>query len=115
MPEKGKVKWFSNVKGYGFIVKEGGGPDIFVHYKSIQGDHYKTLVQDEEVTFDIVEGEKGPHAANVVRTKKPAAEKETAGTPPEKKEIKPAKAEKPGKQEKAEKPAKPEKKEEKAP
>ena len=73
MPEKGKVKWFSNVKGYGFIQKEGSGPDIFVHYQSIEGEGYKKLVDDEEVTFEIVQGEKGPHAAHVVRSKKTGA------------------------------------------
>lgn len=72
MPEKGKVKWFSNVKGYGFLEKEGGDKDIFVHYSSIQGDGYKTLDQGEEVTFDIVQGERGPQATNIVRTKKAA-------------------------------------------
>lgn len=73
MPEKGKVKWFSNVKGFGFLEKEGGTQDIFVHYSSIQGDGYKKLEEGEEVTFDIVQGEKGPQASNVVRNKKPAA------------------------------------------
>jgi len=78
MSEKGKVKWFSNVKGYGFIEKEGGGPDIFVHYSAIQGDKYKTLEEGESVTFDIVQGEKGPHAANLVREVK---EKKAAVAP----------------------------------
>lgn len=72
MPEKGKVKWFSNVKGYGFLEKEGFEQDIFVHYSSIQGEGYKTLNEAEEVTFDIVQGEKGPQAANVVRVNKAA-------------------------------------------
>ncbi len=71
MPEKGKVKWFSNVKGFGFLEKEGSDKDIFVHYSSIQGEGYKKLLEGEEVTFDIVEGAKGPQAANVVRNKKP--------------------------------------------
>jgi cold shock protein len=71
MPDKGKVKWFSNVKGYGFISKEGSDKDIFVHYSSIQGDGYKKLLEGEEVTFDVVDGEKGPQASNVVRNKKP--------------------------------------------
>ncbi len=70
MPEKGKVKWFSNVKGYGFIEKDGGGQDIFVHYSSIQGEGYKKLDEGEEVSFDIVTGERGPQASNVVRSKK---------------------------------------------
>ena len=70
MSEKGKVKWFSNVKGYGFLEKEGGGQDIFVHYSSIQGEGYKKLEEGEEVTFDIVQGERGLQAANVIRSKK---------------------------------------------
>jgi cold shock protein len=73
MPEKGKVKWFSNVKGFGFLEKEGGTQDIFVHYSSIQGEGYKKLEEGEEVTFDVVEGERGPQATNVVRQKKSAA------------------------------------------
>ncbi len=87
MPEKGKVKWFSNVKGYGFLQKEGESQDIFIHYSSIQGEGYKTLKEDEEVTFDIVQGEKGPQAANVVRNKKPTApQAQTAGQPSPQKE-----------------------------
>lgn len=74
MPEKGKVKWFSNVKGFGFLEKEGGDKDVFVHYSSIQGEGYKKLLEGEEVTFDVVEGDKGPQAANVVRNKKPKEE-----------------------------------------
>lgn len=74
MAEKGKVKWFSNVKGYGFLRKEGEERDIFIHYSAIQGEGYKRLNPDEEVDFDIVEGEKGPQAQNVVRTKKPKDE-----------------------------------------
>lgn len=78
MPEKGKVKWFSNVKGFGFLEKEGGTQDIFVHYSVIQGEGYKKLLEGEEVTFDITEGPKGPQAANVVRNKKPAAKEGAA-------------------------------------
>ena len=85
MPEKGKVKWFSNVKGYGFLQKERDEQDIFIHYSSIQGEGYKTLKEAEEVTFDIVQGEKGPTAANVVRNKKPAAQ--AAGQPQKEKEA----------------------------
>ncbi len=76
MPEKGKVKWFSNVKGYGFLEKEGGGQDIFVHYSVIQGEGYKTLESGEEVTFEIVQGDRGPQAQNVVRASKPAKKEE---------------------------------------
>ena len=68
MPVQGKVKWFSNVKGFGFIEQEGG-QDVFVHYSSIQGDGYKTLEEGDSVTFEIVQGEKGPLASNVVREK----------------------------------------------
>ena len=78
MSEKGKVKWFSNVKGYGFLEKEGSDQDIFVHYSVIQGDGYKKLVEGEEVSFDIVQGEKGHQATNVVRSKKPAGAKSGA-------------------------------------
>jgi len=64
MPE-GKVKWFNPRKGYGFIATDDGR-DIFVHYASISGDGYRTLVEGDPVTFDIVEGEKGLRAENVV-------------------------------------------------
>ena len=64
---QGKVKWFNEKKGYGFIEQEDG-PDVFVHYTVVQGDGFKTLTQGDAVEFDIVEGEKGPQASNVVRT-----------------------------------------------
>lgn len=79
MPEKGKVKWFSNVKGYGFLEKEGSTQDIFVHYSSIQGEGYKKLTEGEEVTFEITQGEKGPQATQVVRSKKPQAKEGAEG------------------------------------
>ncbi len=85
MAEKGKVKWFSNVKGFGFLRKEGEEKDIFVHYSVIQGDGYKRLNPDEEVEFEIVQGEKGPLAQNVVRHKKPK-EAAAEGAPDAKKE-----------------------------
>jgi CspA family cold shock protein len=62
----GKVKWFNNSKGYGFIEKEGGG-DLFVHYSAIQGDGFKTLNEGENVDFEIADGSKGPQAVNVVK------------------------------------------------
>jgi CspA family cold shock protein len=60
----GRVKWFNNAKGYGFIVQDGG-PEVFVHYSAIQGDGYKTLVEGQEVEFEIAQSDKGPQAANV--------------------------------------------------
>lgn len=75
MAVKGKVKWFSNVKGYGFIEQEGG-QDVFVHYSSIQGDGYKTLEEGDVVSFEIVQGEKGPQASNVAREKAAKAEQQ---------------------------------------
>jgi CspA family cold shock protein len=65
---KGKVKWFNNAKGYGFIGRDDG-PDVFVHYSSIQLDGYKTLKEGDDVEFDIVEGQKGPQADAVIRYK----------------------------------------------
>ncbi|KPK84508.1 MAG: cold-shock protein [Phycisphaerae bacterium SM23_33] len=63
----GKVKWFSNAKGYGFIQADDIETDIFVHYSSIQAEGYRTLKEGDPVTFDLVDGPKGPKAENVVR------------------------------------------------
>ena len=62
--ETGKVKWFNNAKGYGFITREGG-EDLFVHFKSIVGEGYRTLKEGEAVQFDVEEGAKGLQAVNV--------------------------------------------------
>ena len=62
--EKGKVKWFSAEKGFGFIERDGGN-DVFVHFSAITMDGFKTLENGMEVEFDVVEGAKGPQAANV--------------------------------------------------
>jgi len=64
---KGKVKWFSNQKGYGFITPESGD-DVFVHHSAIQGDGYKTLEEGQEVEFEIINGPKGQQASNVVKS-----------------------------------------------
>ena len=62
----GKVKWFNAEKGYGFIEREDGG-DVFVHFSAIQGDGFKTLEEGQAVEFDVVEGNRGELAANVVK------------------------------------------------
>ncbi|MBP6343415.1 MAG: cold-shock protein [Candidatus Omnitrophica bacterium] len=64
---KGKVKWFNNQKGYGFIVAEEGSSDIFVHYSTIQGDGYKTLSPGQDVQFELIKGDKGEQAQNVCK------------------------------------------------
>lgn len=63
---QGKVKWFNAEKGYGFIAREDGG-DVFVHYSAIQSNGFKTLEEGQLVSFDIVEGSRGPQASNVVK------------------------------------------------
>ena len=64
----GKVKWFNNAKGFGFIVPEDGGEDVFAHFSTIQMDGYRTLKAGQEVNFDVEEGPKGLHAANIKLT-----------------------------------------------
>jgi CspA family cold shock protein len=61
----GKVKWFNNAKGYGFILPEHGGEDLFAHYSTIQMDGYKTLRAGQDVDFDVEAGPKGLHAVNI--------------------------------------------------
>jgi CspA family cold shock protein len=65
MRTTGKVKWFNDSKGYGFITPEGGAEDCFVHHTAIQGNGFKALAQGESVESDIVQGQKGPAAQNV--------------------------------------------------
>ncbi|WP_043316241.1 cold shock domain-containing protein CspD [Microbulbifer sp. HZ11] len=61
----GTVKWFNNAKGYGFILADEGGEDLFAHYSAIQMDGYRTLKAGQQVQFDIIQGDKGYHAANI--------------------------------------------------
>ena len=64
--EQGKVKWFNNEKGFGFIEIDGQD-DVFVHFSAIQGDGFKSLEEGQEVEFSVVEGERGPQAADVTK------------------------------------------------
>jgi len=61
----GKVKWFNDSKGYGFIEQDEGGPDVFVHQTAIQAEGYRSLTEDQKVEFELQDGPKGPQAANV--------------------------------------------------
>ena len=67
MRTTGVVKWFNDAKGFGFITPEGGDRDCFVHHSAIQQEGFRTLAEGERVEFDMVEGEKGPAAENVVK------------------------------------------------
>jgi len=62
---RGKVKWFNDQKGYGFIAKDDGSGDVFVHFSVVQGDGFKTLAEGDNVEFDVIESDKGPKASNV--------------------------------------------------
>ncbi len=64
---EGKVKWFSDQKGYGFIEPNDGSPDVFVHHSAIQGVGFKTLSENDAVQYEVEQGPKGPRAVNVVK------------------------------------------------
>ena len=61
----GKIKWFNDQKGFGFIADDQGGEDVFVHFSAIAGEGYKSLTEGQQVEFDVVQGDKGLQAANV--------------------------------------------------
>ena len=67
MRTNGTVKWFNDEKGYGFITPEGGAKDCFVHHSAIKMDGFKSLKEGDRVEFDVVQGQKGPAAENVIR------------------------------------------------
>jgi cold shock protein len=66
MKERGRVKWFNDAKGFGFIARDNG-PDVFVHFSAIASDGFRSLAENQEVEFEVVEGAKGPQAQNVVK------------------------------------------------
>lgn len=79
--KNGKVKWFNNAKGYGFIVADGQDEDLFAHYSAIQMDGYKTLKAGQPVAFEIIQGPKGLHAVNIQNQQAGIAAEATAARP----------------------------------
>jgi cold shock protein len=77
----GQVKWFNNAKGFGFILPDGGGSDLFAHYSVITMEGYKTLKAGQAVSFDIIEGPKGLHAINIKTIKSDASADEVKVAP----------------------------------
>ena len=65
--EQGTVKWFDNAKGYGFVSRENGGKDVFVHHSAIEGTGYKSLEEGQRVQFEVTQGPKGDQAVNVTK------------------------------------------------
>jgi cold shock protein len=113
----GTVKWFSNQRGYGFIIPEGGGTDIFVHFSAIQGEGYKTLREGEKVEFEQTKGPKGDQAINVKnlgKEKKEGAKEEKNAEAPKEEKKEGAKEEKKAEAPKEEKKAEAPKEEKRA-
>ncbi|GAB2520518.1 cold shock domain-containing protein CspD [Microbulbifer agarilyticus] len=77
----GTVKWFNNAKGYGFILADEGGEDLFAHYSAIQMEGYRTLKAGQQVQFDIIQGDKGYHAANITAADAARPAENTAPVP----------------------------------
>ena len=73
----GKVKWFNNAKGYGFVIEDGKTEDLFAHFSAIQMEGYKTLKAGQRVNFEIIQGPKGTHAVNIVDAPATTGVKET--------------------------------------
>ena len=67
MPTAGTVKWFNDSKGFGFLTRDDGENDVFVHHSAVQGEGFKTLSEGQRVEFDVVQGQKGPAAENVIK------------------------------------------------
>lgn len=65
MSQTGKIKWFNDAKGFGFVTPDDGSKDVFVHFSAIQGDGFKSLAEGDRIEFDVQQSEKGPKAANV--------------------------------------------------
>lgn len=83
----GKVKWFNNAKGYGFIIEEGCSDDLFAHFSSIQMDGYKTLKAGQTVTFDKKPSDKGVHAVNITPVDQPAKKQEAQPSEQQRAEV----------------------------
>lgn len=83
----GKVKWFNNAKGFGFVIEDGGSEDLFAHFSAINMDGYKTLKAGQPVRFDIIQGPKGLHAVNISAVPADASAKVATSTAQKEKKL----------------------------